>query len=114
MRDDVLLDYRLRIRGLPVRWQSQITEWNPPERFVDRQTRGPYRLWIHEHTFVEADAGTMVGDDVRYSVPGGALVNRFLVAPDLERIFDYRRRVLRSLFNPDGKSPRNPVYRRAG
>lgn len=105
MRDGILLDYRLRIHGLPVWWQSQITEWNPPYGFVDRQTRGPYRLWVHEHTFTEERDGTIVRDHVRYSARGGALVHRFLVAPDLERIFGYRQRVLRDLFNPEGKSP---------
>ena len=45
------IEYRLRIRGVPIRWISEITAWEPPHRFVDRQVRGPYRLWIHEHRF---------------------------------------------------------------
>ena len=94
------IDYRLRVRGFPIRWQSEITAWEPPTRFVDRQTRGPYRLWIHEHTFSEHEEGTMVGDSVVYAVPGGTLVQKLFVAPDLARIFDYRHEVLQSLFNP--------------
>ena len=94
-----VLDYRLRIRGIPVRWQSEISVWEPPSRFVDRQTRGPYRLWIHEHTFAEEGGGTWVGDHVEYAVPGGSLVQRWLVAPELERIFGYRRRVLKEIFS---------------
>jgi ligand-binding SRPBCC domain-containing protein len=54
--EGVLLDYKLRIHGFPIQWQSQITEWHPPHRFVDRQTKGPYRLWLHEHTFHSATA----------------------------------------------------------
>jgi len=96
-----LLDYRLRIRGIPIRWQSEITVWAPPHRFIDRQTKGPYSLWIHEHTFQEHDDGTLVGDTVEYAVPGGTIVQKFLIAPDLERIFDYRHKVLAALFNPD-------------
>ena len=93
------LNYRLRIHGVPITWQSEITGWNPPHQFVDRQTRGPYRLWIHEHTFVDQEGGTLVCDNVQYSVFGGALVNRFLVSPDLDRIFKYRHRALKTIFN---------------
>jgi ligand-binding SRPBCC domain-containing protein len=99
------IDYRLRIRGFPFRWQSEITAWEPPTRFVDRQTRGPYRLWIHEHTFCEHEEGTVVGDSVVYAVTGGSLVQKLIVAPDLTRIFDYRHEVLQSLFNPKGWQP---------
>jgi len=100
MGKGTLLDYRLRLHGVPVRWQSEISVWEPPCRFVDRQIKGPYRLWVHEHTFADDDGGTLVGDSVEYSVPGGTLVQRLLVAPDLERIFDYRHKILEKLFNP--------------
>ena len=95
-----LLDYRLRLRGIPIRWQSEIEVWEPPYRFVDRQTRGPYSLWVHEHTFAEKDHGTLVSDKVEYRVRGGRLVQKFLVEPDLQRIFQYRRGVLEELFSP--------------
>jgi ligand-binding SRPBCC domain-containing protein len=94
MRPGTRIDYRLRLRGLPLRWQSEITVWDPPRRFVDEQRRGPYRLWIHEHVFEERGGGTICRDQVRYAVLGGALVNRWLVRPDLNRIFEYRRRRL--------------------
>ena len=94
-----LLDYRLRLRGIPLRWQSEISVWEPPLRFVDRQTKGPYSLWVHEHTFAEHDRGTIVGDRVEYAVPGGRLVQKFFVAPDLERIFAFRHQILEQLFD---------------
>jgi ligand-binding SRPBCC domain-containing protein len=50
MRAGALIEYRLRLHGVPLRWQSEITAWEPPHRFVDEQRRGPYRAWIHEHT----------------------------------------------------------------
>lgn len=102
IRQGSLIDYRLRMRGIPIRWQSVIDLWEPPHRFVDRQTKGPYSLWVHEHTFSERDGGTVVGDKVEYAVPGGGLVQRFLVAPDLERIFQYRHRMLEQIF-PRGR-----------
>jgi ligand-binding SRPBCC domain-containing protein len=106
-----LLDYRLRLRGIPLRWQSEISLWEPPRRFVDRQTKGPYSLWVHEHTFVDHDGGTMVGDRVEYAVPGGRLVQTFIVAPDLERIFQFRRRVLEEIFAARG-APARSIDRR--
>jgi ligand-binding SRPBCC domain-containing protein len=104
-----LIDYRLRIHGIPVRWQSEISVWEPPRRFVDKQIRGPYRLWVHEHTFNEDAGGTRVGDHVRYAVPGGSIVQKWLVAPDLQRIFHYRHDVLRAIFNPGDETPKTTV-----
>lgn len=95
------IDYRLRIRGLPARWQSEITAWEPPCRFVDEQRRGPYRLWHHEHRFEEKDGGTLCLDIVHYAAPGGPfrpLIERWFVRPDVERIFAHRRRALDALF----------------
>ncbi len=98
MGEGTLIDYRLRIRGIPVRWQSQITVWEPPYRFVDVQRRGPYRTWVHEHRFVVRGEFTCALDQVDYDHAGGAMVNRLLVAPDLRRIFDFRHRKLKALF----------------
>ena len=94
MHEGALIDYRLRLHGLPVRWQSEITVWQPNSRFVDEQRKGPYKLWVHEHRFEAIGDGTLVTDVVTYAVPGGPLVDRLFVRPDLERIFDYRRRRL--------------------
>lgn len=93
-----LIDYKLRLRGLPIRWQSEITVWEPPLRFVDEQRRGPYRKWIHQHLFTEKDGGTQVEDLVEYAAPGGRLIHRFLVRPDLEKIFEFRSRALQTYF----------------
>ena len=98
MKVGALIDYRLRIRGVPIRWQSEITAWQPPHRFVDEQRRGPYRVWHHEHTFVERDGDTLVGDRVRYAVFGGALVERLFVRRDITTIFAYRQKKLTELF----------------
>ncbi len=93
------IDYAVRLHGIPFAWQSEITAWEPPHLFVDEQRRGPYRWWIHTHTFEEDRAGgTIVRDVVRYGVPGGRLVHKLLVAPDLRRIFSHRRRQLQEIF----------------
>lgn len=111
MCEGALIDYQLRLHGIPLRWRSEITVWEPPRRFVDEQRRGPYRLWAHEHRFTEVDGGTKVEDRVKYAVFGGALVAKLFVAPDVRRIFDYRQERLRDVFEAsrDGRSDGVPV-----
>lgn len=98
LRQGALIDYRLSVHGFRLRWQSEITAWNPPSLFVDEQRRGPYKLWVHEHRFDRRDGGTEVTDHVRYVPPGGWLVDRLFVRRDIERIFGYRRGKLDALF----------------
>jgi len=92
------VDYRLRLHGLPLRWQSEIMEWEPPYRFVDVQRRGPYTLWIHEHRFEAHNGGTTVSDDVQYVTPGCDLMRQLFVDRDLESIFSYRKKRLEEHF----------------
>jgi ligand-binding SRPBCC domain-containing protein len=98
MRAGTLIDYRIRIHRVPIRWQTEIVEWNPPHRFVDVQRRGPYRLWQHTHSFEERDGGTQCVDQVQYRPRGGALMNWLFVRRDVEKIFAYRRERLKQTF----------------
>ena len=98
MQPGTLIDYQIRVRGIPFRWRTEIQEWNPPDRFVDVQRRGPYTLWHHTHNFEERDGGTLCSDHVRYRPRGGALLNWLLVRRDVERIFAYRAQRLSTLF----------------
>jgi ligand-binding SRPBCC domain-containing protein len=98
MRIGALIDYELRVHGLPVRWRTEITGWNPPFSFTDEQRRGPYRRWSHTHTFVEKDGGTLCRDRVEYAVPGGGLVNWLFVRHDVQKIFAYRAEALKNHF----------------
>ncbi len=96
-----LLEYRLKWHGLGIRWRTRIVTWNPPHVFVDEQIRGPYRLWHHTHTFTAEGGGTRMVDEVNYELPLGilgAIAHRLAVRRDLERVFDYRQRVIASLF----------------
>ncbi|MFG0307550.1 MAG: SRPBCC family protein [Phycisphaerales bacterium JB040] len=94
MREGLILDYRLKVRGVPIRWRTEIPTWEPPVRFVDRALRSPYALWHHEHTFIpRADGTTAVKDVVHYRPIGGALaplVHALFVKRDLMKIFAYR------------------------
>lgn len=95
------IDYKLRYRGIPLRWESEITAWEPPRRFVDEQRHGPYRRWVHEHRFEPQGDGTLARDVVDYAVLGGWLVDRLVVRRDIERIFQYRRQKLAELFGDE-------------
>jgi hypothetical protein len=96
-----LIDYALRLHGIPLRWQSRIESWVPNRMFVDVQTRGPYALWHHTHEFEpDGGGGTIIRDRVRHRLPFGALgdaIGRALVRRDLEAIFDFRRKRIQEL-----------------
>jgi ligand-binding SRPBCC domain-containing protein len=98
MTKGALIDYRLRLHRIPIRWQSRISVWEPPYRFVDEQVHGPYRRWHHEHVFEEVDGGTLCRDIVQYDVPGGRVIDALFVRRDLEKIFLFRQRKLAELF----------------
>ena len=98
-----LIDYRLSLRSVPIRWRTEISNWDPPYKFVDRQLRGPYQLWEHTHTFRPSADGTLVYDDVRYRNPGGGIVNQMFVKPELRKIFQYRHRRLAELLGESNR-----------
>ena len=101
MRAGALIEYRLALHRVPVRWLTRIDEWDPGRSFVDVQVSGPYRLWHHTHTFTERDGGTIVADQVRYALPLGplgALAHSIVVRRDLEQIFDYRHAMIAQRF----------------
>lgn len=102
MREGTLIDYRLRVHRVPLRWRTRINVWQPPHRFVDEQIRGPYRLWIHEHTFEPRAGGTLARDHVRYAVPFDLLLHTWFVRPDIENIFRFRAEALQRRFATPG------------
>ena len=94
MRAGTLIEYRLRLAGLPMGWLTRIEEWEPGRGFTDVQLRGPYARWVHRHRFEPDGAGTRVLDRVEYALPlapWSAPVHPLLVRPALERIFAFRR-----------------------
>ncbi len=104
IRAGALIDYRLRLYGIPIRWRTLIAAWDPPSSFVDQQVRGPYAQWVHTHTFCDLpDGGTRISDEVRYRLPFGPLgwLAYPLVRGQVTRIFSYRKsRVTRLLGLP--------------
>jgi ligand-binding SRPBCC domain-containing protein len=93
MREGILIDYTLRLFGIPLRWRARIARWQPPAGFVDQQVHGPYRVWEHTHRFHERKGTTIIEDVVRYRLPFAPFGEIFhpLVRLQLERIFRFRR-----------------------
>jgi len=97
-----IIDFRLRLLGIPFGWRTRITRWDPPHCFIDEQLRGPYRLWIHTHRFLETDGVTIIADEVRYALPCwpfGQLAFPFVYTM-LQHIFQFRRTATRARLLP--------------
>lgn len=107
IREGTLINYRLKVHGVPMAWRTRIEEWRVQERFVDNQLRGPYRIWHHTHGFYSIPEGTLMTDLVRYRVPLGLLgewVALPLVKHDVKKIFGYRRKVIEELFTKQARN----------
>ena len=98
MRAGTLIEYRLALHGVPLRWLTRIDTWEPGRAFEDRQLRGPYRLWHHRHEFIDLGSGTLVRDIVNYALPLGLLgdiAHVLFVQRDLDSVFAFRRGAVR-------------------
>jgi len=107
MTNGVLIDYKLRIKGLPVSWRTRIESWNPPHQFVDTQLKGPYKIWHHTHTFESLGEGTLMTDRVLYKMRFWPLgdVALPMVKHDVETIFRYRKSVIDRLLGHKSLKP---------
>lgn len=102
IKQGALIDYQLKLHGIPIKWRTEISVWEPPFRFVDQQLRGPYSQWIHTHTFTEIEPNkTQIDDEVRYRLPLEPLgdIAHFIVAGQLKYIFDYRQKIVAELLS---------------
>ena len=99
MEQGTLIDYRIRLFGIPLKWQSLISKWEPQKQFVDEQLKGPYAKWIHTHHFKETDNGILMSDEVNYRLPFFPFgeVTLPVVRLQLKRIFSYRTKRIKEL-----------------
>ena len=102
MEEGTRIDYRVRVAGIPLRWRSLISRWDPPHVFVDEQLAGPYKEWIHTHRFEERDGGTVIDDTVQYQLPLGPLgkLGLWFVRRQLAGIFRFRKQAIEAILLP--------------
>lgn len=96
-----LIDYRIKVNGIPFKWRTEITSWNPPYQFIDTQVKGPYSIWIHEHIFEERDGKTYMKDIVKFKSPGWILepiIHTLFIEKKVKAIFNYREEQLLRIF----------------
>lgn len=101
MRAGAVIDYRIKLSGVPFRWRTLIEAYEPDRRFVDVQTAGPYKTWRHVHEFRDVPGGTAISDRVEYELPFGPLgraARALFVRRQLDGIFDYRRATIGAMF----------------
>tara|TARA_Y100001960_G_C14523227_1_gene752385 strand:- start:472 stop:933 length:462 start_codon:yes stop_codon:yes gene_type:complete len=101
MKEGQLIDYTIKILGKTIRWRTIITEYNPPNHFIDQQLKGPYSMWHHLHEFKAIDSGVEIIDTINYVMPFGMLgsiINFLWVKRDLNQIFMYRKKVIQKYF----------------
>lgn len=102
MEPGALIDYQIKLKGLPLKWRTEITHFDPPHSFVDVQLKGPYAKWHHTHRFEAVEDGTQIYDDVEYALPLGILgqiAHRLYVKGDLQKIFEYRKQIIEEIFH---------------
>lgn len=102
MKKGTLIDYQLTLIGIPLKWRTEITVWEPPYRFVDEQLSGPYKLWRHEHLFVDEFSVTHMKDTIEYDFFGWflkPLIKKFFIEPQVKKIFNYRFSQINRLFS---------------
>jgi hypothetical protein len=101
LKPGALINYRLKMNGIPLRWTTRIETWNPPHQFSDIQLSGPYKLWHHTHTFTSERGGTKMTDHVDYELPLGflgELAHRLWARREVESIFAYRTGIISGRF----------------
>lgn len=112
MGEGAKIDYAIRWLGLPMKWRTLITHYQPPHRFIDEQLKGPYTLWRHRHTFTETVEGTLVADQVDYQLPFGVLgrmAHAAIVKRQLLEIFRYRQSKMPELLGVPCRETKAPA-----
>ncbi|HMO17142.1 MAG TPA: SRPBCC family protein [Oligoflexia bacterium] len=98
MNEGTLIDYKISLHHIPIKWRTRISSWKPPFMFIDEQINGPYLYWLHEHHFEEIDQACRIIDKVYYRVFGGKIINNLFIKGELNKIFTYRRKKMTEIF----------------
>lgn len=106
--EGMLIEYTVKpLFGIPLHWQTEIWKINKPEKFTDKQLKGPYKIWEHTHQFIQQENGILMKDEVKYQLPFGVigqLAHSLIVKKKIERIFSYRKEILNKIFTENGNN----------
>lgn len=96
-----IITYKLSLKGIPISWQSLISDWKENKFFADTQIKGPYGLWYHQHLFVPLQNGMLMYDYIDYDVPLWPFgeIGLWMIKKDLKKIFNFRSKILTQKFN---------------
>lgn len=93
--------YTIKFYNIPMFWKTKITKYEAPNVFVDEQLSGPYKKWVHTHTFEAKGNSTIMRDKVEYDLYGWflkSIIHRVFVEKSVKKIFQYRKTVLGAYF----------------
>ena len=106
MYQGMIITYKVSpLLGIPLNWMTEITHVKEKQFFVDEQRMGPYKIWHHEHLFIEKNNGVLMVDIISYKLPFGILgrlVNYLFIKNQLSTIFNYRFNKMNDFFNHAG------------
>lgn len=98
-----MMDFTIWLGPLPIRWLARIEQVSP-EGFTDRQLRGPFKEWVHRHSFERVDETTTeIYDHIEARLQANLLwglvgLGMWLSMP---LMFAYRARATRKLLSKE-------------
>lgn len=106
--EGMLIEYTVRpLFGIPLHWKTEIWKIKKPEMFIDKQLKGPYKIWEHTHIFIQEEKGVLMKDEVKYKLPFGIIgqmAHSLIVRKKIEGIFNYRKEILKKIFKENGNN----------
>jgi ligand-binding SRPBCC domain-containing protein len=100
VKNGAVHELKVKKFGLTLQWVADISEVEPPHRFVDTARKSPFKFWRHTHEFLPGQGCTILRDTVDYKMPFGILgklVNSVLIEADVRKMFAFRHRVTRDV-----------------
>jgi len=99
----MIITYKVSpILNIKMNWVTEITQVKENKFFIDEQRLGPYKMWHHQHIFIDNDDHVLMKDIVTYIPPFGLLgdiANQLFIKRQLNEIFNYRFVEMNKIFN---------------
>ena len=93
-----IADFIIWLGPIPVHWKAKHSDVDPNNGFIDTQVEGPFKYWVHRHSFVVINEGvTEVKDEIQAKFsrhPYRGMVGR-LMWVNLPTLFAFRARKTR-------------------